>query len=150
MKKTYLQRAKFWVETAEDVDIDSLQAAFCRIQIELKKKQANSAVGQEIVNDLLQTLSYLEATLEEFVGMNELPNKKSETRKELHEKEFETVSNYVLDSSPLFNINEIPEAISAEEKAIALAEVKQMPGIVSCGDLLSCNKNKTIVKIGIE
>tara|TARA_R110002072_G_scaffold303138_1_gene495425 strand:+ start:38247 stop:38666 length:420 start_codon:yes stop_codon:yes gene_type:complete len=133
MGNSYLERAKFWVQESEDVDIEALESTLFRF-IQQLKKITNDTLSMEI-NDLNNTIQYLEAKLNELLG-NE-SNFVNNTIA-LNSSSPPNIENFIFDPSPLVKVDSdtVPVALSKEQKEYALARIASTPGIISAKSLL--------------
>lgn len=134
MEMSYFERAKRWVETADDVDIENLEATIGRFAVELKKFQISNPMQHESkIKDPSATLTYLKEKLCEVAGVDELPSVEGVDEVVAHD----ICDNYAFDPSPLGDTSD-SEAISLspEEKAAAVAGIRKLPGIISGGELI--------------
>lgn len=134
--RTYLERAQAWLATADDLDLESLEATIAKFAGELKKASSTSETNAAKVQDLRATLAYLKQELEVLSGPAEAP-RPSEAPLLAVEAPETAVNKHVFDPSPLFDMSDEPTAsISAAEKERLLRTLKTMPGIISAADLV--------------
>lgn len=141
MDKSYLERAKQWIDNADDVDIDSVESTIGRFTVELEKlKFSNSMQDESKIKDLSETLVFLKDTLQEIAGVDELPTETPITPSQIKSMTPVNCEDFRFDPSPLIDISDLPiMALSAEEKAGALASIRQLPGIISGQQLVQKN-----------
>lgn len=133
MTMSYFERAKRWVKTADDVNIENLESTIGGFAVELKKLQASNSIQDELKSkDLSETLSYLKERLREVAGVDELPIQEDGA----NEIVAQARGDYTFDPSPLVDMSGSEMmSLSAKEKAGALVNIKKFPGIISGGDL---------------
>lgn len=134
MSKSYLERAKSWICTADDIDIEQIESTVTCFSEELKKSNAYPIQNASKIKDLDETLDYLRSELKSLAGVDELPipSLGSGADSEIVKCEF--------DSSPLVDVTSEPIHFSKAEKADALAEIRSSTQFISASDLLSRRK----------
>lgn len=138
--RTYLERARAWLETAEDLDLESLEATIAKFAGELKKASSTSEPNAAKQQDLRATLEYLKQELEVLSGSAEAA-RPSEVPPPAIKAPKIPANEYVFDPSPLFDMSDEPTAsIGAAEKERLLRTLKTMPGIISVADLVRGKK----------
>lgn len=131
MSKSYFERAKNWIENADDVDIEQLEATITRFSEELKKTFSNPIQDESKIKDLQETLSFLREELRVVAGVDELPSPTVSQQSEY------PPADYEFDSSPLVDFSSAPIEITPQEKALALSRIKQSASFISGCDLLA-------------
>ncbi|WP_045861635.1 hypothetical protein [Teredinibacter purpureus] len=132
MTKTYLERAKQWVETAEDIDVENIESTIMRFSEELKKNFSFSTHDESKISDLTETISYLRNELNVLAGVEAPPGQDVPVEA--------ANSSYDLDTSPLVDLDVQPIYISPEERARLLLEIKNSPSFISAGQLRSSKR----------
>ena len=140
MKKTYLERAKAWIDADIDVTVETIQSAIERLHLKVKEIRSGRDVDQDVIEDLNATIDYLNEELqlriddENLIEPVNLPASK-QIGPTLAEPE-----EYQFDSSPLADYSDAPQYISASDRAKALEQVKKIPGLLSAGNFKFKNK----------
>mgnify|MGYP000501221536 CR=1 FL=1 len=132
MGNSYLERAKLWVQESEDVDIEALESTLFRF-IQQQKKITNDTLSMEI-NDLNNTIQYLETKLNELLG-----NESNFVNNTIAlNSSSPSIDSFIFDPSPLVKVDSdtVPVALSKEQKEYALARIASTPGIISAKSLL--------------
>jgi len=135
MEQSYLQRAKHWVETAEDVDIESLESTLARFTSEQRKYSLNPMQNASKIKDMAETIEYLTSELKMLSGVD-FPIPATDFIKESC-SDGPGYINYAYDPSPLVDISESTAIVlSKEERRHTLSQIKNMPGIISVDALI--------------
>lgn len=129
MTKTYLERAKQWVKTAEDIDIENIESTIIKFSEELKKNFLFSIHDESKSSDLTQTIYFLRNELNILAGFE------TTLGPDVHFKADN--SSYDLDPSPLINLHVDPINLSPKEKERLILKIKNSPNFISAGQLRS-------------
>jgi hypothetical protein len=141
MDKSYLERAKQWINNADDVDIESLESTIGRFTVELEKlKFSNPMQVESKIKDLSETLVFLKGKLLEITGVDELPPEAPLPHAQIQSFIPVNTEDFRFDPSPLVNETDSPcIVLSAEEKASAIASIRKLPGIITGNQLVQKN-----------
>ena len=133
MQQSYLQRAQQWIQSGDDIDVNSIQSTISRFSQELTKLSNSSSDDHSKMQDLEFTIEFLQQELVDLQGPDELLKKTAVVP--LPSKQAPTES-YTYDSSSLADNNEdLVETLSPQQKVDALKKVMDIPG-VSLGEAL--------------
>lgn len=136
MNQSYFERAKHWIETAEDVDIENLESTLNRFIGEHKKSELAQDKTTVDLGDLTKTIEFLKGELLSLAGVDRLPDPIGA----LPDTPVTATSNdveYKYDPSPLIDPSEPVVAIlSDDQRRSALAIIKKMPGVMSAEALV--------------
>lgn len=140
MEQSYLRRAKQWVETAEDVDIENIESTLARFSLEQKNHFSNPIQDESKLKDLGETIEYLKSELKMLAGVDDLPAPSAGTGEDALTYISGDIS-YNYDPSPLVDISEAEARVLSEsERHSALMKIMNMPGITSAGSLSQCKR----------
>ena len=140
VEQSYLRRAKQWVETAEDVDIENLESTLARFSLEHKKHFSNPIQDESKLKDLGETIEYLKSELKMLAGVDDLPAPSVGMAEDTLTCASGEIS-YNYDPSPLVDISNSESLVLSEsERHSALLKIMNMPGITSAGSLSQCKR----------
>lgn len=143
MSQSYLERAKQWIDSAENVDIELLETTINRFQLELENISSQAPMPTSKIDDLSTTIKFLQDELtvllgDEVFNKNTINNQPQQIKSELPQES----DNYVYDPSPLTDLEMSIEKISAEQRKTRLTAIKNTSGILSAGELLKKSRPK--------
>jgi hypothetical protein len=141
MKQSYFQRAKHWIEVAEDVDIEILESTLTRFSLQYQKLLSNPIQDELDLKDLSETIEYLNNELILLAGVEALPIP-SISSIDANPVCTSSDTGYNYDPSPLLKVSE-SEAIvlSKEERQLALLKIKSMSCITPASTLSQFKRN---------
>jgi len=135
MEQSYLLRAKHWIESTDDVDIDTIESTLVRFTMEYKKS-SSSNISKSKIKDLEDTIEYLKIELGDLAGAQNMELEPIESPKQTNK------NAYSFDPSPLIDLSELAiNTLSSDQKHSSLSMIKKMPGIVTAGDLINTNRS---------
>jgi hypothetical protein len=128
MPSTYLKRAKNWIETSEDIDIENIESTVVRFSTELAS--ISDSNNSPKVEDLKSTIKYLKSELESLVPIADKALIVID-ESELYKNDS---CDYKLDLSPLGGIKDdcidIQE-LSKSQKIETFKKLKSLPCMVN-------------------
>lgn len=140
MSQSYFERAKQWINSAEDIDTELIETTINRFKVELSGLSSQTPKPTSKFDDLSQTIQFLEDELNALLetgnkAENQLNIAPLSEEKKAVENQPED-DNYNFDPSSLVDLNESIEKISVQQKKNNLSALKNTPGILSAVELL--------------
>lgn len=129
---TYKERAKNWVESLDDITIDSLELIIMRFNQEIIKIKSTEKECSHKLIDLEGTLQYLNDVLQELIGDDGTVSKESPFK---NDNSFNLTDHYEFDPSALvrYEVDQC-SSISNVDKDEILKSLRMSPYILKSSD----------------